>query len=122
MSKEQKWASVTPGEALRELRELHGWSQVELAKRSGVDQTTISAFESGRKAFGPDRAVRLAEALNVHPAVLIFPDWTPPSERKRAPKAPTKSPPVATRPNMRRPRTTKAAGKKVSPQRPSVAP
>jgi len=89
MSKEQKWANMTPGEALRELRELHSLTQAELGKRSGVDQATISALESGRKSMGLDRASRLAKALGVHPAVLAFPDWTPGESdgRKRPAKA-----------------------------------
>jgi transcriptional regulator with XRE-family HTH domain len=67
--------SLTPGEMLRELRELHGMTHNEPAKASGIDQPVISATEHGRVALGIERAKKLARALEVHPAVLAFPDW-----------------------------------------------
>lgn len=68
---------MTPGEMLRTVRELQELTQAELAKVSGVSQPAISAVESGTAALGVDRARKLAEALAVHPAVLLFPDWEP---------------------------------------------
>jgi DNA-binding XRE family transcriptional regulator len=50
-------------------------SQAELAHASGVGQATISAMEHERTAIGADRARKLARALHVHPAVLVFPEW-----------------------------------------------
>ena len=47
------------------------------AAASGVSQPAISAIEGGRVELGADRARKLAEALHVHPAVLLFPDWEP---------------------------------------------
>jgi transcriptional regulator with XRE-family HTH domain len=67
---------LTPGQMLRTLRELQEMSQADLANTSGVSQPAISAIESGA-AIGRDRAVKLATALRVHPAVLMFPDWEP---------------------------------------------
>jgi transcriptional regulator with XRE-family HTH domain len=43
-----------------------------LADASGVTQQAISALESGSVSLGPDRALKLALALHVHPAVLMF--------------------------------------------------
>lgn len=37
----------TVGARVRALRERAGWSQVELSKRSGVPQNTLSALETG---------------------------------------------------------------------------
>lgn len=66
---------VTPGESVRILRELQGYSQTELASRCGIPQSTISAIETGRVNLGVERAKALARALRCHPAVLVFPGW-----------------------------------------------
>jgi len=67
--------ALTPGTAIRVLRELQGFTQVELARRAGMTQATISALETGHAVLGAERAKRLAVALDVHPAVLLFPNW-----------------------------------------------
>ena len=66
---------LTPGEALKQLRELQGLSQNELAEITNIPQSNISALESGSKQLGRDRALILAKALRVHPAVILFPDY-----------------------------------------------
>ncbi len=66
---------VSPGESVRILRELQELSQNELAERSGIPQSTISAIENDRVRLGVDRAKVLARALKCHPAVLVFPGW-----------------------------------------------
>jgi len=45
----KKHAAVTTGEAIRMLRELKGWTQEELARRSGINAKNIS-----RSIFTPD--------------------------------------------------------------------
>ena len=66
---------VTPGESVRILRELQGFSQTQLAALCGIPQSTISGIESGRINLGVERAKALAIALRCHPAVLVFPGW-----------------------------------------------
>ncbi len=66
---------MTPGEMVRELRELKGWSQLDLAAETGISQTNISAIENGRVQLGKERAIVLAEALSVHPASIMFADY-----------------------------------------------
>jgi len=66
---------VTPGEALKMLRELQALSQNDLADLSGISQSNISALENGSRQIGRERALVLAKALRVHPAVLLFPDF-----------------------------------------------
>lgn len=67
--------AVSPGEALRELRELQGMTQQQLAERAGMTQSNLCALETGARNIGRDRALALAKALKVHPAVILFPDY-----------------------------------------------
>ncbi len=57
---------------LEELREAKGLSQAELARRSGVPQSTISRIEAGETgSISLVNLERLADALGVNAAVLI---------------------------------------------------
>ncbi len=67
--------NLSPGDSIRVAREILGWSQNDLAKKCKIPQSTISGIESDRIALGVERAKKLAVALGVHPAVLLFPDW-----------------------------------------------
>ena len=66
---------VTPGESVKILRELQEFSQNELAQRTGIPQSTISAIENDRVRLGVERSKVLARSLGCHPAVLVFPGW-----------------------------------------------
>lgn len=79
----RKMINVSVGESVRIVRELQGYSQNDLARRTKIPQATISAIENNRIRLGVDRAKSLAEALRCHPAVLVFPGW----EIKRIPAA-----------------------------------
>ncbi|EKD53939.1 MAG: hypothetical protein ACD_60C00137G0003 [uncultured bacterium] len=68
-------AHLTPGEALKMLRELQGLTQADLSKITGISQSNISALESNARQMGRERAIVFAKALKVHPAVLLFPDF-----------------------------------------------
>ncbi len=72
---------VTVGESVRIVREFQELSQNELARLTGIPQSTISAIENGRVSLGVERAKVLARALKCHPAVLVFPDWDPTAKR-----------------------------------------
>jgi len=67
--------TLSPGEMIRELRELKGWSQLDLSRKTGISQTNISAIENGRIEIGKQRAITIAESLNVHPASIMFADY-----------------------------------------------
>ena len=73
--KAQKQVDVSVGESVRIMRELQELSQNELAKLTGIPQSTISAIENDRVNLGVERAKILARALQCHPAVLVFPGW-----------------------------------------------
>ena len=93
---------MTPGAMLRTIRTLQEMTQKELADASGVSQPAISAMESGRVDLGPDRARKLAAALRVHPAILLFPDLEASAFAAAAPrKAAAKRPAIGTRPVAR---------------------
>ena len=66
---------VSVGESVRIVRELQELSQNELARLTGIPQSTISAIENERVRLGVERAKVIARALKCHPAVLVFPGW-----------------------------------------------
>ncbi len=73
--KAQKRIEVSVGESVRIIRELQELSQNQLARLTGIPQSTISAIERNRVNLGIERTKVLARALKVHPAVLVFPSW-----------------------------------------------
>ncbi len=68
-------AKLTSGEVIRMLRDLKGWTQAELAKHSGINATNLSLLENDRVEIGKKRAEQLAKAFNVHPAIIMFPEY-----------------------------------------------
>jgi DNA-binding XRE family transcriptional regulator len=70
-------ATRTPGELLgervRELRQKHGLTQVDLAERLGVPQSRVSEIESGSRVPNLITMLRLAAALDCKPTALLAP-------------------------------------------------
>lgn len=82
---------------IRELRLAHGWTQEELAQRSGVRRVTINRIENGRsQGIEFDVLDRLARALHTDAGVLFthLPDEdhhpSPTSKRTTASRRPTR--------------------------------
>ena len=68
---------------LAEARRRAGFTQDELADKSGIDQTTISSLETGRKSSPKfDTVVRLCRVLGIEPGQLRF--GAAPAEAKSA--------------------------------------
>src|SRR6185312_5164086 len=66
------------GPTVRDLIARSGLKQVQLARRSGVPETTISALKNERLKSQPDEVlVALARALGVSPEVLREADRRP---------------------------------------------
>lgn len=63
------------GDAIRQLREEKGWTQQELARRSGITATNLSSLENGHIEIGKKRAEQIAHAFGVHPAAIMFPEY-----------------------------------------------
>ncbi len=65
--KAKKTIDVSVGESVRIMRELQELSQTELAKITGIPQSTISGIENNRIKIGVERSKVLARALQCHP-------------------------------------------------------
>jgi DNA-binding XRE family transcriptional regulator len=50
---------------LKELRQLHKWSQAELARKLGVSRQSVNGFESGKYDPSLDMAFKIASLFNV---------------------------------------------------------
>ncbi len=68
-------AKLSTGEVIAMLRELKGWTQNELAKHSGISPTNLSLLENDRIEIGKKRVEQLARAFDVHPAIIMFPEY-----------------------------------------------
>ena len=74
-TKAKKNIKVSVGESVRIIRQLQELSQNQLALLTNIPQSTLSAIENDKINLGVERAKTLAQALNCHPAVLVFPGW-----------------------------------------------
>ena len=68
-------AIITTGEVIKMLRELKGWTQEELSKYCSINAKNISMLENNKLEIGKKRAVQLATAFDVHPAIIMFPEY-----------------------------------------------
>jgi len=68
-------AILTTGEVIRMLRELKGWTQEELSKYCSINAKNISMLENDKIEIGKKRALQLATAFDVHPAIIMFPEY-----------------------------------------------
>jgi len=60
-----------PGDVLRELMRSGGLTQAELARRTGIAQSTISAILTATRKPTADQVVRLGEYFGVDPAAFL---------------------------------------------------
>lgn len=59
------------GQRIRTLRHAMGWSQEDLAERTGLDRTYISSVERGQRNISLNNIAALATALEVNFAELF---------------------------------------------------
>lgn len=50
---------------IKELRQKNGWSQQELASKTGIDQSIVAGYESGKKTASPDNLIDIAKLFGV---------------------------------------------------------
>lgn len=73
---------VTP-EQCRAARALLGWTQMDLAERSGIGCSTVRSFESGRHALIRSNMAMLRAALEAAGVIFIDADAQGPGVRLR---------------------------------------
>lgn len=58
------------------MRLAKGWTQEELAERTGLHPTYIGGVERGERNLGLDNLLKIARALGQHPMALLsgFPE------------------------------------------------
>ncbi len=62
---------MTPSEYIDKLRKLHRLdTDAAAARLLKVVPTSVRAYRTGRAQFGPETALRLADALHVNPAAI----------------------------------------------------
>ena len=61
---------------LRELRDVKGWSQGELAERLDVSRQTVNALETGKYAPSLPLAFRIARLFGLRIEDVFLPDGT----------------------------------------------
>ena len=61
------WQETTSGDLLQGFRLKHGLSQAELAEKSGIGQTVISAYENGKRKLSRRAAIKIGAALGEAP-------------------------------------------------------
>lgn len=75
---------MTTGEVIRMLRELKEWTQEELSKRCLINAPNISLIENDKPSIGKRWAKQLARAFEVHPALIMFPEYESEEIKKAA--------------------------------------
>jgi transcriptional regulator with XRE-family HTH domain len=71
----RRHVKLTSGQVIQMLRELKGWTQKELSKRSGIAISNLSLLENDKVDIGKRRAEHLSKAFGVHPAIIMFPEY-----------------------------------------------
>lgn len=64
----------TPGQRLARIRRERGFSQIELAEKTGMVQALVSDYERGKLRLNADMILRFATALEVSTDALLQPD------------------------------------------------
>ena len=64
---------LTTGDVIKIAREMLEMTQAELAKKSGISASHLSEIESGRVEIGKQRALALANILQVPAPYIMFP-------------------------------------------------
>lgn len=72
----------TPGQRLARLRRERGFTQVELAEKTGLVQTLVSDYERGKLRLNAEMILRFATALEVSTDDLLQPSAGSKSQRK----------------------------------------
>lgn len=72
----------TLGERLTRLRKQRGYTQVDFAEKVGITQVLVSVYETDRRQFSVEMAIRFALALDVSLDELLHPKTKKTSGKK----------------------------------------
>jgi transcriptional regulator with XRE-family HTH domain len=72
----------TLGERLTRLRKQRGYTQVDFAEKVGITQVLVSVYETDRRQFSVEMAIRFALALDVSLDELLHPKTKKASGKK----------------------------------------
>ncbi|MBO4303393.1 MAG: helix-turn-helix transcriptional regulator [Lentisphaeria bacterium] len=61
------WRKTSPGDLLQGYRLKHGLSQEALSEKTGIRQSVLSAYETGRRPLSRRAAIRIGNALDEDP-------------------------------------------------------
>lgn len=64
------------GAAIQRLRDALGWTQSDLAKKVGLNRTSITNIEAGRQRFPLHEVEKFAAAFQTTPKALLRGIWT----------------------------------------------
>jgi len=74
---------LTVGEVIRALRYSKEMFQMDLSRITGLEQKAVSQYETGKRTLNRTNAIKIAKALGVHPAQVMFPEyWADDTELK----------------------------------------
>jgi transcriptional regulator with XRE-family HTH domain len=74
-------SAETAGQRLARIRRERGYTQVELAQRTGLIQTLVSDYERGKLRLNADMILRFATALEVSTDDLLQPTGLRPARK-----------------------------------------
>jgi HTH-type transcriptional regulator / antitoxin HigA len=62
---------VSEADVLRESMQPHGFGQTELAKKTRISQSTISAVLTGARSLTKEQVIKLARFFGISPAAFL---------------------------------------------------
>lgn len=68
-------AALSSGRVIQILREMKRWTQQELSELSGISVANLSLLENNKVSIGKRRGEQLAKAFDVHPSIIVFPEY-----------------------------------------------
>jgi len=74
-------SAETPGQRLARIRRERGFTQVELAQKTGLTQTLVSDYERGKLRLNAEMILRFANALEVSTDDLLQPSTGKPARK-----------------------------------------
>jgi transcriptional regulator with XRE-family HTH domain len=87
--KREVWNPQHIGETILWLRRRAGWTQEELAEKTGINPTSISKYERGKAPLGKINFKKLCSAFGCSPEQFLHHMWEISEKMSHAPSAAT---------------------------------